>query len=151
RHDTRAAELRQPAVGVVSGHDGRSVLRVGVSRARRAVPGPLRPGHDRRHQSRFHARPPPAFFFFYCYRAHRDLHSFPTRRSSDLTGYTLVASATQVSSVTSQAFDIIPGTASQLIFSVQPLNTAATFTIIPAVQVSIADSFGNVEIGRAHV
>src|SRR5205807_8989242 len=24
------------------------------------------------------------FFFFYCYRAHRDLHSFPTRRSSDL-------------------------------------------------------------------
>src|SRR5437867_5601725 len=24
------------------------------------------------------------FFFFYCYGAHRDLHSFPTRRSSDL-------------------------------------------------------------------
>src|SRR5207237_10687966 len=24
------------------------------------------------------------FFFFYCYRLHRDLHSFPTRRSSDL-------------------------------------------------------------------
>src|SRR5687768_17895785 len=24
------------------------------------------------------------FCFFYCYRAHRDLHSFPTRRSSDL-------------------------------------------------------------------
>src|SRR5438132_10140856 len=23
-------------------------------------------------------------FFFYCYLAHRDLHSFPTRRSSDL-------------------------------------------------------------------
>src|SRR5207244_11874038 len=23
-------------------------------------------------------------FFFYCYGAHRDLHSFPTRRSSDL-------------------------------------------------------------------
>src|SRR5438045_4921140 len=23
---------------------------------------------------------------FYCYRDHRDLHSFPTRRSSDLTG-----------------------------------------------------------------
>src|SRR5207249_10866332 len=23
-------------------------------------------------------------FFFYCYHAHRDLHSFPTRRSSDL-------------------------------------------------------------------
>src|SRR5690606_41719879 len=24
------------------------------------------------------------FFFFDCYRVHRDLHSFPTRRSSDL-------------------------------------------------------------------
>src|SRR5207249_11425855 len=24
------------------------------------------------------------FFFFYCYGDHRDLHSFPTRRSSDL-------------------------------------------------------------------
>src|SRR5437899_8710874 len=26
-------------------------------------------------------------FFFYCYAAHRDLHSFPTRRSSDLEVY----------------------------------------------------------------
>src|SRR5947209_11924842 len=25
-------------------------------------------------------------FFFYCYGHHRDLHSFPTRRSSDLRG-----------------------------------------------------------------
>src|SRR5687768_18135486 len=24
------------------------------------------------------------YFFFYCYVGHRDLHSFPTRRSSDL-------------------------------------------------------------------
>src|SRR5437773_6859518 len=24
------------------------------------------------------------FFFFYCYADHRELHSFPTRRSSDL-------------------------------------------------------------------
>src|SRR5206468_9628728 len=27
----------------------------------------------------------PSFFFFYCYRDLPDLHSFPTRRSSDLT------------------------------------------------------------------
>src|SRR5438270_8425915 len=27
--------------------------------------------------------------FFYCYGDHRDLHSFPTRRSSDLTGQVL--------------------------------------------------------------
>src|SRR5690349_24128959 len=26
----------------------------------------------------------PCLYFFYCYRHHRDLHSFPTRRSSDL-------------------------------------------------------------------
>src|SRR5438128_8082062 len=26
----------------------------------------------------------PLFFFFSCHRHHRDLHSFPTRRSSDL-------------------------------------------------------------------
>src|SRR5437773_12482954 len=30
--------------------------------------------------------PNPSFFFFYSYRDHRDLHSFPTRRSSDLLG-----------------------------------------------------------------
>src|SRR5439155_19504679 len=29
------------------------------------------------------------FFFFYCSVHHRDLHSFPTRRSSDLTASTL--------------------------------------------------------------
>src|SRR5690606_42033858 len=28
--------------------------------------------------------PRPRYFFFYCSGAHRDLHSFPTRRSSDL-------------------------------------------------------------------
>src|SRR5947207_13209095 len=31
-----------------------------------------------------------AGFFFDCYRHHRDLHSFPTRRSSDLYGLTKV-------------------------------------------------------------
>src|SRR5438270_7148739 len=30
------------------------------------------------------SRRPGWLFFFYCYGAHRDLHSFPTRRSSDL-------------------------------------------------------------------
>src|SRR5437870_7953761 len=30
------------------------------------------------------------FFFFYCYGDHRDLHSFPTRRSSDLAGLGLL-------------------------------------------------------------
>src|SRR5690242_11214781 len=43
-------------------------------------------------RSGLHVTPPfyelapllPASFFFSCYRDHRDLHSFPTRRSSDL-------------------------------------------------------------------
>src|SRR5205085_11726207 len=30
------------------------------------------------------------FFFFYCYAHHLDLHSFPTRRSSDLSLYSMV-------------------------------------------------------------
>src|SRR5207248_10675487 len=33
-----------------------------------------------------HCTCPLHLFFFYCSRPHRDLHSFPTRRSSDLDG-----------------------------------------------------------------
>src|SRR6266516_1281909 len=33
-----------------------------------------------------HTDPSLWLFFFYCYGDHRDLHSFPTRRSSDLRG-----------------------------------------------------------------
>src|SRR5690554_7331504 len=33
------------------------------------------------------------FFFLYCSRTHRDLHSFPTRRSSDLSARTASQSA----------------------------------------------------------
>src|SRR5437868_14305633 len=33
------------------------------------------------------------FFFFYSYRYHRDLHSFPTRRSSDLSSSHLFLSS----------------------------------------------------------
>src|SRR5207249_11819960 len=36
------------------------------------------------HDFRFQYRYGCGLFFFYCYGAHRDLHSFPTRRSSDL-------------------------------------------------------------------
>src|SRR2546429_2685566 len=41
------------------------------------------------------------------------------------TGYTLTASASGVPSVTSTAFDVTPGTATQLAFTVQPANTVA--------------------------
>src|SRR5207302_11222218 len=41
------------------------------------------------------------------------------------TGYTLTASASGFTLVTSTPFDIIPGTATQLAFTVQPSNTLA--------------------------
>src|SRR6059058_3197431 len=59
------------------------------------------------------------------------------------TGYTLTASASGFAPVTSTAFDIIPGTTTQLAFTVQPSNTVAGAAISPAVQVSALDAAGN--------
>src|SRR2546427_6278531 len=59
------------------------------------------------------------------------------------TGYTLTASATGFAPVTSTAFDIIPGTATQLAFTVQPSTTIAGTAINPAVQVTALDPAGN--------
>src|SRR5690349_15809913 len=59
------------------------------------------------------------------------------------TGYTLVASASGFTAVTSTAFDIVPGTASQLVFSVQPSNTVAGAAISPAVVLNALDAAGN--------
>src|SRR5205807_6727307 len=63
--------------------------------------------------------------------------------STDLTGYTLTASAGGFAPVTSTAFDITPGTATQLAFTVQPSNTVAGAAISPAVQVTALDAAGN--------
>src|SRR5207244_5568424 len=51
------------------------------------------------------------------------------------TGYTLRTSASGFASVASTAFDITPGTATQLTFTVQPSNTVAGAAISPAVLV----------------
>src|SRR5947199_3333956 len=59
------------------------------------------------------------------------------------TGYTLTASASGFAPVTSTPFDIIPGTATQLAFTVQPSNTVAGAAISPAVQVTALDPAGN--------
>src|SRR5207247_1847228 len=59
------------------------------------------------------------------------------------TGYTLTASASGFAAVTSTAFDIIPGTTTQLAFTVQPSNTVAGTAISPAVQASALDAAGN--------
>src|SRR5206468_4841203 len=50
------------------------------------------------------------------------------------TGYTLTASATGPATGTSTAFNITAGTATPLVFSVQPSSTAAGGRITPAVQ-----------------
>src|SRR5437870_734482 len=62
-------------------------------------------------------------------------------------GYTLTASASGVPSVTSTAFDVTPGIATQLAFTVQPANTVAGAVISPAVQVTALDAAGNVATG----
>src|SRR2546430_12950474 len=59
------------------------------------------------------------------------------------TGYTLTASASGFAPVTSTAFDIIPGTTTQLAFTVQPSNTVAGAAISPAVQVTALDAAGD--------
>src|SRR6185437_4646269 len=58
-------------------------------------------------------------------------------------GYTLAASAGGFTPVTSTAFDITPGTATQLAFTQQPTTTVAGGAISPAVQLSALDAAGN--------
>src|SRR5437660_1918410 len=59
------------------------------------------------------------------------------------TGYTLTASASGFAPVTSAAFDITPGTATQLAFTQQPSTTVAGAAISPPVQVTALDAAGN--------
>jgi len=58
-------------------------------------------------------------------------------------GYTLSASATGVTAVTSATFDITPGPAAELVFTVQPVGTSNAVPITPAVKVKARDAFGN--------
>src|SRR5207245_1667821 len=62
-------------------------------------------------------------------------------------GDTLTAAASGFAPVTSSAFDITPGTATQLVFTVQPSTTVAGAAISPAVQVSALDAVNNVVPG----
>jgi hypothetical protein len=62
-------------------------------------------------------------------------------------GYTLTASATGLQSAACGPFNITGGTASQLAFTVQPTNVAATATITPQVEVTARDALGNVATG----
>src|SRR5205814_1782923 len=61
------------------------------------------------------------------------------------TGYTLTA--TGAGTATSAAFNITAGTATQLVFTVEPSTTAAGAVITPAVQVTAQDAQGNTANG----
>src|SRR5205807_381290 len=61
------------------------------------------------------------------------------------TGYTLTA--TGAGSTTSAAFNITAGSATQLVFSVQPSTTTAGAAITPAVEVTAQDASGNTATG----
>ncbi len=64
------------------------------------------------------------------------------------TGYTLTASSSpSYASATSSAFNVSPGTATQLAFVQGPSNAAAGSAIAPAVTVAVEDADGNVETG----
>src|SRR5439155_8536618 len=61
--------------------------------------------------------------------------------------YTLSFGATGLTAATSGAITLGAGTASQLVFSVQPSNTTAGAAITPAVQVTARDGQGNTATG----
>src|SRR5256886_3475189 len=61
------------------------------------------------------------------------------------TGYALTAAG--AGSTTSAAFNITAGTATQLVFNVQPSNTTAGAAITPAVEVTAQDGNGNTATG----
>src|SRR5713101_1402687 len=61
------------------------------------------------------------------------------------TGYTLTA--TGAGSATSAAFNITAGTATQVVFSVQPSNTETGAAITPAVEITAQDGSGNTATG----
>jgi hypothetical protein len=65
------------------------------------------------------------------------------------TGYTVTAAGGGFPSITSAAFDVIPGAPAQLAFTVQPTTTTAGALIAPAVAVTARDAFGNTTTGYA--
>lgn len=63
--------------------------------------------------------------------------------SASGTGYVLTASTSGLAGATSSPFNITPGAASTLAFSVQPTNTDPGAAVTPAVRVAAKDIFGN--------
>src|SRR5204862_81349 len=68
-------------------------------------------------------------------------------RGTDKVGTGCTRTAAGAGSATSAAFNITAGTATQLVFSVQPSTTPAGAAITPAVQVTAQDAEGNTATG----
>ena len=62
-------------------------------------------------------------------------------------GYTLIATANGLVNDFSASFNIIPGPAARLVFTVQPSSAPAASTISPPVEVTVADAKGNTVTG----
>ncbi len=71
------------------------------------------------------------------------------RVSKSGAGYTLTASGTALTPDTSAAFNITPGTATKVAFTVQPTSQTAGVAIAPAIQVTAQDSLGNTDTAFA--
>ncbi len=70
-----------------------------------------------------------------------------TSLTLDLTGtYTLIASTSGLTSVETDAFDVVSGIAADLAFATQPSTTEAGAVITPAVTVNVLDAQGNVDL-----
>ena len=67
------------------------------------------------------------------------------------TGYTLSATVSGLTPVSSAAFDITPGAATQLVYTTQPSNATAGIGIAPAVELHALDAFGNLATGFSGV
>src|SRR5438046_1665654 len=63
------------------------------------------------------------------------------------TGYTLSAGATGLTGATSAPFDIVPSTATRLVFTVEPSTATAGAAVTPAPQITAQDATGNVVPG----
>jgi hypothetical protein len=80
--------------------------------------------------------------------AAQGLASFPALSIDKVgTGYTIRATDGALNSATSSAFNILPGLATQLAFTVQPSGETVNATISPAVKVTALDANGNVATG----
>jgi hypothetical protein len=63
------------------------------------------------------------------------------------TGYTFVVEAAGLAGATSAAFDVVPGAAAELEFTVSPVTTSAGATMVPHPQVTARDALGNPATG----